>query len=315
MKIAYVVLHYLATKDTIECVESIKNNIKSKAHESFIVVVDNGSLNGSYADLETAFQNYSKVKLIKSEKNIGFAKGNNLGYQYAKYQIDADFIVLLNNDTIVHQPDFSDIIVKKYKEKRFTVLGPDIVTASGYHQNPGNKQKWELKELSIFRMKKRIRLLLNYFHLDATISKIIGQIKDVYRVETLSGDVENTILHGACLIFSPLYIKRFEGLHDETFLYMEEDILKLYADFYGFLMLYSSELQIYHKEDVATNMTQISNNRKMRLKYKRLIKSSKVYSNLKRNMITKKKIIGTVEKVVESAKSNREGGGRSIRLI
>ncbi len=287
LKIVYVVLHYLGTRDTIDCVDSIVNNLKSKIHKSLIVVVDNGSPNKSYADLEFAFRDYSSVKLIKSKENLGFAKGNNLGYKYAKYQLKADFIVLLNNDTVISQAGFSDSIVRKYKEKQYAVLGPDIVAADGYHQNPGSKQSWSSKELILFRLKKRIRLLLSYLHLDGIISKVIEQFKDVYRTETLVGDVENTILHGACLIFSPLYVKRFEGLHDETFLYREEDILKLYADFYNFLMMYSSELQIYHKEDAATNMIQISNDERIRLKYRRLIKSSQVYSNLKKNMIAK----------------------------
>ncbi|MCI9076560.1 MAG: glycosyltransferase family 2 protein [Dorea sp.] len=303
MKIVYVVLHYLATLDTIECVESIFNNVKSQKHDSEIVVVDNGSPNGSYADLEKAFENYPSVTLIRSEENLGFARGNNIGYQYAKYKKNADFIVLLNNDTIINQSNFTDIIVRKFEEKQYSVLGPDIVSAAGYHQNPGRKQSWNLKELVIFRLKKRNRLLLSYLHMDSLASKVIEQVKEIYRTETLVGDMENTILHGACLIFSPLYVKRFEGLHDKTFLYMEEDILKLYADFYGFLMLYSSELQIYHREDVATNMVEATNDKKARLKYKYLIASSKIYSRLKKNMIAKKKIINTAEKVVGRAKA------------
>ncbi|KAF5082674.1 Glycosyl transferase family 2 [anaerobic digester metagenome] len=306
MKIAYVVLHYLGAKDTIECVESIMNNIKSETHESLVVIVDNGSPNGSFVKLEAAFKDFSTVKLIKSEENMGFSKGNNLGYQYAKYRLKVDFIVLLNNDTIISQTDFTDIIVRKFEDKKYSVLGPDIMVADGYHQNPVNKQSWNLKELTFFRLKKRIRLLLSYIHLDEVVSKVIDQVKDVYRAETLIGDVENTSLHGACLIFSPQYVERFEGLHDETFLYWEEDILKLYADFYGFMMLYSSDLQIYHKEYAATNMVQISDDEKIRMKYRRSMKSSYVYGKLKKNMITKKKIIGNIEKVAQNTKNDGE---------
>lgn len=313
MKIVYVILHYLSTQDTIECVESILNNIKSKVHESWIIVVDNGSPNNSYTDLEKVFQLYPTVKLIKSKENLGFAKGNNIGFKYAKYQLKANFIVLLNNDTIISQTNFTDVIVKKYEEKQYAVLGPDILTADGYHQNPGNKQNWNLNELRVYRLKKRIRLLLSYLHLDGIISKIIEQAKEVYQSDTLEGDIKNTILHGACLIFSPLYINCFEGLYDKTFLYMEEDILKLYADFYEFLMLYTSDLQIFHKEDVSTNMMRISNIERTRLKYKRLIKSSQIYSDLKKKMIKKKKIIKIVEKAGTKAKSYRGGG--NTRLI
>ena len=84
---------------------------------------------------------------------------------------------------------------------------------------------------------------------------------------------------------------------------MEEDILKLYADYYGFLMLYSSELQIHHKEDAATNMVELPSEEKIRRKYRLLIESSKIYSNLKQRMVMKKPIVNGIEKVAGKAES------------
>lgn len=303
MKIAFIILHYLAVKDTIECVESIINNIKPSNHKMDIVIVDNGSPDQSFEILRNRFIQIQNVHVLKNESNLGFAKGNNAGYKYAKYELKDDFIILLNNDTIISQDNFVDVLVNKYFEKKYYVLGPDIIAADGYHQNPGNKQSWGLKELLLYRFKKRVRLFLSYLHVDNIASSVIEHTKDIYRAETLVGDMENTILHGACLIFSPLYVTRFDGLHDETFLYMEEDILKLYADFYGFLMLYSSDIQIFHKEDAATNMIPLNSDEKIRLKYQRLIESSKIYSKLKRSMLIKKKIIGSVECVAGKIKS------------
>ena len=92
---------------------------------------------------------------------------------------------------------------------------------------------------------------------------------------------------------------KFDGLHDETFLYMEEDILKLYADFWGFMMLYSSALQIYHKEDVSTDLVMMNAERKARMQYRMMIASSKIYSRLKRNIILFHKINGSTECEVE----------------
>lgn len=309
MKIAFIILHYLALKDTIECAESIISNINSSNHQIDVVIVDNGSPDSSYDAIKDKFSQTQSVHVMRNESNLGFAKGNNVGYKYAKYELKADFIILLNNDTIVSQNDFVDVLVNKYFEKKYYVLGPDIVAADGYHQNPGNKQSWNLKELSIYRLKKRILLFLSYLHLDNLVTSTFGKTKNVYRDETLIGDIENIILHGACLIFSPLYVNRFNGLYDETFLYMEEDILKLYADFYGFLMMYSSDIRIFHKEDAATNMVPLNSKEKTRLKYKRLIESSKKYSKLKRTMLIKKKIVGSIEYVAGKIKS---GGAKYI---
>ena len=61
---------------------------------------------------------------------------------------------------------------------------------------------------------------------------------------------------------------------------MEEDILKLQADHYGFLMMYSPDLRLYHKEDAATNMVASDSLTKKRRVYKYLIDSSKAYLDL-----------------------------------
>lgn len=313
MRVSYVILHYLAIDDTIECVDSILDNVLPYTeHDINIVAVDNGSPDDSYATLKARYGSRDDIYILRSEENLGFARGNNIGFQYAKHQLHSDFIVLMNNDTVITQHDFTEVLVRKYEEKKYYVLGPDIVAADGYHQNPGTKQSWGLNELRLFRFKKRIRLLLSYLNLDGVTTRAINNVKEIYRSDTLEGDVENTILHGACLIFSPEYIRRFEGLHPETFLYMEEDILKLYADYYDFLMLYSSELRIQHKEDAATNMVQLSNAEKVRRKYRLLIQSSKIYSDLKRRMILKKKIINGIERTASKAKG--KSGGYRIDL-
>ena len=221
MKIVYVILHYMAGKDTIECVESILEATKDSKYITQAVVVDNGSTNDSAEEIKKYFQENRNVVVLQSKKNLGFAKGNNIGFQYAKDFLNADFVVQLNNDTIVNQTDFNEVIVRKFQEEQYFVLGPDIVTADGYHQNPGRKQSWDLKELRIDRLKKRIRIVLSYLHIDFLASRIVTSMKEIYRTDTLQGDVKNTILHGACWIFSPLYIERFDGLYDETFLYME----------------------------------------------------------------------------------------------
>ncbi|WKY46449.1 glycosyltransferase [Eubacteriaceae bacterium ES3] len=295
MKLAYVILHYLAGKDTIECAKSILSATIESEHETIIIIVDNGSTNESYFEIQKAFTCNKQVILLHSDENIGFARGNNIGFCYAKRTYQADFIVQLNNDTIVRQKDFNEVIIRKFDEKQYSVLGPDIMTADGFHQNPGSKQTWNYKELMLYVIKKRVRIALSYIHMDFLLSKAIESVKEIYHVESCTGDVLNTILHGACFVFSPLFISQFDGLYEETFLYWEEDILKLQADFYGFVMLYSSELYIYHKEDIATNMVKGSTDIKTRRKYKRLIESAKVYRNLKRNLMLKKKLNNEVD--------------------
>lgn len=62
------------------------------------VVVDNGSNDQS---IEFIRENFPEVIIIATNKNLGWASGNNIGIEYAK-TLKADFVVLLNNDTKVN---------------------------------------------------------------------------------------------------------------------------------------------------------------------------------------------------------------------
>ena len=277
MIIAYLILHYMAGKDTIECVNSILKSTKESEHETTIVIVDNGSTNDSFDKICVEFESNKRIKLIHSDLNLGFAKGNNLGFNYAKYELKADFIVQLNNDTVLSQINFNEVIVNKYYEYKYAVLGPDIITADGFHQNPGKNVNWTQKRIVRFRLKKWIQFVMAHFQCFDCFLKLN---EGSYLPDCVNVDVCGTTLHGACLIFSKKFIDKFDGMCDKTFLYMEEDILKLQADHFGLLMMYSPDLKLYHKEDAATNMVAASSLTKKKRVYKNLLDSSKVYLQL-----------------------------------
>lgn len=284
VRIAYIILHYMAGKDTVECVESILTATRNSIHETLVIIVDNGSTNNSLDDIKNLYSSNENIKILHSEKNLGFAKGNNIGFSYAKKKYRANFIIQLNNDTIIDQSNFNEIVIEKYYSTNYAVLGPDIITADGFHQNPLQEHKWTKRTLRIARLKKRIRIIFFYFHLNSIVKMLQKQKVQIYRKEKIEHDVKNTMLHGACLIFSPKYIDRFEGLDPRTFLYMEEDILKLYMDHYGMLMVYSGELVVYHKEDVSTNQANMDERVRLIWSDKNIIASSKIYEQIKKEL-------------------------------
>lgn len=91
-KNAVILVNYRGCDDTFECIESIK---RSSAKVS-IIVVDNASENGDYERLKSR----EDCIAILSEKNLGFAGGNNLGIDYALNN-GYENIILLNNDTVI----------------------------------------------------------------------------------------------------------------------------------------------------------------------------------------------------------------------
>lgn len=283
MKFCFIILHYLTGSDTIECVDSI---IKSQKNVDYdIVVIDNGSNNGSYELIRDKFKDNNKIHVIKSEQNIGFARGNNLGFVYAKEELKADFIIMINNDTVITQENFCEIVSSKYNENKYYVLGPDIVTADGCHQNPLFRSFLTLKGCNKTIINQYIHILFTHLRIDDLFLKKFNTDQR----NKLQGDLLDTALHGACLIFSKDYIKKFDGLCPDTFLYFEEDILRLYSKSYNFLMMYTSDISIYHKEDVASIAMNPKPLQKKLFVYKNRLKSAKVYKKVYKSLMKKVK--------------------------
>ena len=65
------------------------------------MIVDNGSSNNSGKLIDSKYKDMSNIHVILLKDNLGFAKGNNIGFQYAKKELNCDFICMLNNDTIL----------------------------------------------------------------------------------------------------------------------------------------------------------------------------------------------------------------------
>lgn len=281
-KLTFVILHYIVIEDTLECVDSMLNNID--ANNFNIVIVDNGSPNNTGELLRKKYARHERVHVILNKKNYGFAKGNNIGYRFAKYKLESDYIVLINNDTMIKQHDFVEIIHSKYNQVGYHVMGPDIVSIIGNgHQNPQRTMGLSKKELVINFIFISIYLLLNYLRIEEYVRKIKKRLtnsgnamkKIDYEHEQL-----NVQLHGSCLILSPKFISVFEGLCERTFMYMEEDILNFQLRKNDYVSIYTPDLMIYHKEDSSTNASHESDFKKRRFKYKNVLKSSKILFEL-----------------------------------
>ncbi|WP_434640805.1 glycosyltransferase family 2 protein [Thermoanaerobacterium thermosaccharolyticum] len=108
--LVYIILiNYNGYKDTIECVRSIEK-ITYKNYK--IVIIDNASTDNSIDILRQTLKNY---KIIQNDKNLGFAGGNNVGIRYA-LENGAEYILLLNNDTVVDK-DFLSYLIKGFSVK------------------------------------------------------------------------------------------------------------------------------------------------------------------------------------------------------
>jgi len=125
-KIYIVLLNWNGYDLTRECIFSLLN-IKYNNYE--VIVVDNGSDDDSYSKLYREFG--EKVDFIKNEKNLGFAEGNNAGIKYS-VEKGADYLLILNNDTIVDELFLDKMIDYAECDSKIGILGSKIY----YHSEP-----------------------------------------------------------------------------------------------------------------------------------------------------------------------------------
>ena len=111
MRYSFVILHYMAADYTVQCISSILALKKEPGDELMIYVVDNASPDGSGRKLLERYAGNDNVKVLLCRENIGFARGNNIGFRRAR-KAGTDFLIMLNNDTEIEDPCF----LKKIKE-------------------------------------------------------------------------------------------------------------------------------------------------------------------------------------------------------
>src|SRR5690349_1988561 len=122
--VSIIVLNYNGLQDTMACLRSLEHLTYSRAS---IILVDNASTDGTADVVRRAYPN---VTVMETGMNLGFTGGNNVAIEHA-LEHGADYVMLLNNDTIV-APDFLNVMVEVMEQDpTIGVSGPMIY----YHNN------------------------------------------------------------------------------------------------------------------------------------------------------------------------------------
>lgn len=133
--VGVVVLNYNGLEDTLECIGSLR---RSQGIDVRIIVVDNGSTNGSAGAIGTGA---SGVTLIRNPRNLGFAAGVNVGVRRALEE-SLPYLFLLNNDAVVEPELLRETVAFAEAHPDMGVLGPRIVR---YDAPETNQLPWQDK--------------------------------------------------------------------------------------------------------------------------------------------------------------------------
>lgn len=118
-----VILNTNRKQDTLESLASIFASTYKKPH---VIVLDNQSTDGS---VEAVRAGYSQVQLLSLERNLGYAGNNNVGIEAALQQ-GADWILVLNEDTILDPDCLKRLVEAGEADERTGIVGPMV-----YHHN------------------------------------------------------------------------------------------------------------------------------------------------------------------------------------
>lgn len=252
-KIGFIILQYGRPDLTIDCVNSIQDNVLDAS--KLIVVVDNNSPDDSAAVVQQQFAGQEDIIILSTGENLGFARGNNVGYTYARDK--CEFMCILNSDVVLTQKEFWQILKASYEENQFAIGGPYIYLPN---MNQPEILMPEIQSLEIEKKKlKKKKLYARLAHMGLNplrekLSSLKSSCKEVViDTEVLHIPHENIVLNGCCLFYTPIYIERFEEAFDpRTFFYGEENLLYLKVRAAGMKTLYEPKLSVQHLKFAST---------------------------------------------------------------
>lgn len=224
-KVTIILVNYNGYLDTIECIKSL-NQLMYLCFN--VIIVDNGSTNNSYAILKEYIANNgnNSFRVVKSIDNLGFSGGNNIAIEIAQKE-NADYVLLLNNDTIV-TPDFLSILIDNACDD--CLIAPRIM----YWKS--NNTVWygggKLSELLGRAWHDRINKTYN--------SNIDDSIKEV------------SFITGCCMLVPMKVIEKIGMLEDKFFLYYEDTEYCWRAKKNGCSLKYVGKSVIYHNVSSST---------------------------------------------------------------
>ena len=223
-KVSIILLNWNGAEDTLECLSSLKL-IDYDNYE--IIVVDNNSSDPDFEIIQNRSGD-SIDKIIRNDKNLGFAGGNNVGIQYA-LENGAEFIMLLNNDTVVEKDFLSNLI-----------NDCDDYLQTGLYTP-----------------------MINYFSNKNIIWSAGGYISKIKASGFSSGTNRNdiefsensycTFASGCCMLIRREVFEKIGLLNENYFLYLEDTDFCYRITNAGYKILYVGSSKIYHKVSSTTS--------------------------------------------------------------
>ena len=165
-----------------------------------------------------------KLIIIKNEKNYGYAEGCNIAMRYVMKALNSDYILQLNNDTVVDRELLTELVKVAEADERIGVVGPTIYYYGDQNriQSAGVKLYWN----------KGIGNILRSNEIDD------GQFNEIIEVDYVAG---------CALLAKKELVEKIGYLNSDYFAYWEETDWCIRAHKAGYKVLSASKTKIWHK--------------------------------------------------------------------
>lgn len=210
-RILVIIVNFNGFTDTLACIDSIlKSTIKAD-----IMIIDNASKEREDEKIKSI---YSNILTIRSEINLGFSGGNNLGIEYALGH-DYQYVLLLNNDTV---------IAENMIEKLLLASGTTKVTVpTMYYYSEPNKIWYGGGYIN----KKTGNAIHKYINCVCNIKK----------------NNSVTFITGCCIMLPAKILRDIGRLNDSYFMYCEDVEYSIKIQKSGYMMIHVADAKLWHK--------------------------------------------------------------------
>jgi hypothetical protein len=219
-KVSIVSINYNQPQVTAEMIKSLQQITYPNTE---IIIVDNGSPEHTCKEIEHEF---TGVKFIYLEKNLGFAGGNNEGFKHAT----GKYILMLNNDTEVDKDFLQPLVEQMENNPKIGIISPKIYY---YHHD----------NLIQYAGTSKIN------HITSRGRHFGNKEQDNGQYNTAS---ETYYPHGAAMLFRKSLLDEIGLMYDGYFLYYEEYDFAERVKKQGYSIWFEPKSKIYHKESVST---------------------------------------------------------------
>src|SRR3989344_3142043 len=259
-KIFIIILNWNRPEDTIDCLKSIDKMLLVKGFELRVIVVDNGSTDESVINikiyLQTLVSDTKKIlrkgknhlsqirnnsldvtyNIVENRTNLGFAGGNNVGIQYA-LKNGADYVMVLNNDTILDKNIINEFTKASHKFPEVGIFSPKIYFAKGFEFRKDRYRSNELGKVIWYAGGK-----IDWDNLYGTNIGVDEVDKGQFEKP---GEID--FATGTCMFIRAAALKKSGGFNEKYYMYLEDVELSLRMKKRRFDIYFIPSAKLWHK--------------------------------------------------------------------